>query len=313
MVPRQRFQERLLRRAIPWPFARLSEACLLSLLLFCSTGAPYLNLPASELFHHHHEDQQRTGGLEVVLEAPEAEVYHAVEQVANDQIVHGTYVYEKEKTLAGAVAADSSSYFGRWQGPGKALYKIFTGAVAPRHFKDSSDIGTISVRYLVQGLKDSRTRVQIEAVFVEDGRRKVHESDGSVESSELKEIQDRLQEIRLAQERAREAQQQRTQLEAAEAAQARERELEHSRLLAAESSAKNLEQHVNDLRHELVRLVANPGAELKSAPFHGAISLESLKPDAEVIILIVTPYWYGVETSAGHRGWLRRDQVKPLP
>jgi hypothetical protein len=274
--------------------------------------AVLLSNPAAAA-HARQGDSSGGGGLEVVLDAPEADVLHAVEQVANDEIIHGTYVYDKEKTLTGAVASTTSAHFGRWQGPGKALYKILTGAVSPRHFKDSSDIGTITVRYLVQEAKDSKTRVEIEAVFVEDARRKVHESDGSVESSEMKEIRDRLQQIRLEEQHAAEAVRQRKELEAAAAAEARKQDEERSRLQAAESSAQTLEQRVSVLRHQLVRLVGRPGAELRSAPFHGAISFQMLRPDSEVVILIVTPYWYGVETSGGQRGWVRRDQVKPLP
>jgi len=252
-------------------------------------------------------------GYSVVLDGSMADVLRAVEDVVNDGIVHGTYVYEKEKTLTGAVAADSSAHFGQWQGPGKVFYKVFNGAVAPRHFKNSSDIGTISVRYVVQEMKDAKARVLVDAAFVEDARRTAHASDGSVESSELKEITDHLQQIHLAEQQAEEAVQQRNQQEAHEAAQARQREEERARLLAAQTSEQSIEQHVSKLRHELVRLVAGPGTELKSAPFHGAISLEGLKPNTEVVVLIVTPYWYGVETPAGHRGWLRRDQVKPIP
>jgi hypothetical protein len=32
-----------------------------------------------------------------------------------------------------------------------------------------------------------------------------------------------------------------------------------------------------------------------------------------VVILILTPFWYGVETQDGHRGWIHRDQVEQLP
>ena len=252
-------------------------------------------------------------GLEVVLEAPEADVFRAVEQVANDEIVHGTYVYEREKTLRGAVAETSSAYFGRWQGPVKTLYKVLNGALAPRHFKQSADIGTITVRYLVQAVSESRTRVHIAAVFVEDGRRKVHASDGSVEASEMKEIQDRVQQIKLEEERAAEAVKHRQEQEATDAALARQREAEKARLLAEESAAQSLEERVSALRHEAVRLVIGPGADLKSAPFHGAVSLQALPTNTEVVILIVTPYWLGVETPEGHRGWVRRDQVKQLP
>ncbi len=261
------------------------------------------------------ERSQTSGseGLEVVLEAPEADVFHAVEHVANDEIVHGTYVYEKEKTLRGAVAETSSAYFGRWQGPGKALYKVLNGALAPRHFKNSADVGTIAVRYLVQAVNASRTRVHIEAVFVEEGKRKVHLSDGSVESSEMKEIQDQLQQIKLEEERAAEALKHHQEQEASDAALARQREAEKSRLLAAESAAQSLEERVSALRHEAVRLVNGPGVDLKSGPFHGAVTLQPLPANTEVVILIVTPYWLGVETPEGHRGWVRRDQVKQLP
>jgi len=287
-----------------------TAASHLSLLLL-SLAVPLWRLPAAAGVPQ--REQTSGSSIEVVLDAPEADVYRAVENVVSDEIVHGTYVYEREKTLAGAVASVSSSYFGAWKGPGKALYKIYKGALAPRHFKESADIGTISVRYLVQELKDSKTRVEIEAVFVEDGRKKVHDSDGSVESSEMKEIEDRLRDIRLAEQREAEADRERNRLQAEEAARVREREQERARLLAAESSAKSLEEHVSELRHELVRLVLKPGAELKSAPFHSAVNLQTLAPDTEVLVLIVTPYWYGVETSVGRRGWVKRDQVKPLP
>ncbi len=299
------------RRVFARTFRELGTAVSLAALLFLLPGAPF---PASAGAMPPPQGGQRGGiGIDVVLNEPIADVYRAVENVANDEIVHGTYVYERERTLAGAAAAESSSYFGAWTGPGKALYKIYKGALAPRHFKESADIGTITVRYLVQELKDSKTRVEIEAVFVEDGRKKVHESDGSVESSEMKEIQDQLQEIKLAEERDAEAQRERNQRQAAEAEQAREHEQERARLLAAESSAKSLEEHVSELRHELVRLVISPGAELKTAPFHASASLQTLAPDTEVVVLIVTPYWYGVETTLGRRGWIRRDQVKTLP
>ena len=279
------------------------------LLVLAAAGAGALFAAA----HARQGDQSNGLGLAVVLNAPEKEVLHAVQQVVNDDIIHGTYVYEREKTLTGAVAADASSQYGPWKGPGKAFYKILGGALAPRHFKNSSDIGTISVRYLVQGLKDSKTRVEIEAVFVEDGRRTVHESDGSVESSELREIQDRLQQMHLDEERQAETLRQRKAVEAEEAAAAARLEKEQARLQKAEDSAATIEQRVSVLRHQLVRLVASPGAELKAAPFHAAVSFQNLDPDTEVVILIVTPYWYGVETAGGQRGWVRRDQVKPLP
>ena len=55
-----------------------------------------------------------------------------------------------------------------------------------------------------------------------------------------------------------------------------------------------------------------PGAPLKSAPFHTASTLKSLEPGAEILILIATPYWYGVETHDGLHGWMQRDQLEPV-
>ncbi len=71
-----------------------------------------------------------------------------------------------------------------------------------------------------------------------------------------------------------------------------------------------LEDHVKDLRKQLERLVKAPGAPLKSAPFHTASTLQSLTPGTEVLILISTPYWYGIETHEGQHGWIMRDQLE---
>jgi hypothetical protein len=75
-------------------------------------------------------------------------------------------------------------------------------------------------------------------------------------------------------------------------------------------SAQSLEDHVKDLRKQVERLVKAPGAPLKSAPFHSASTLQSLSSGTEVLILISTPYWYGVETHDGQHGWVQRDQLE---
>jgi len=86
-----------------------------------------------------------------------------------------------------------------------------------------------------------------------------------------------------------------------------------SALAAAQASSQTLEQHVAQLRHQLERVIKAPGAELKSAPFHIASKLKSLDAGSEVVILIVTPYWYGVETEDGEHGWINHAQLEPLP
>jgi hypothetical protein len=74
-----------------------------------------------------------------------------------------------------------------------------------------------------------------------------------------------------------------------------------------------LEQHVKDLRQQVMRLVKAPGAPLKSAPFHTASTLQSLPTGTEILIVISTPYWVGVETHEGQHGWILRDELELAP
>jgi len=85
------------------------------------------------------------------------------------------------------------------------------------------------------------------------------------------------------------------------------------RIGAASASPPTLEQHVQDLRRQVQRLVKSPGAPLKSAPFHTATTLQSLSTGTEVLVVISTTYWLGVETHDGQHGWILRDELELLP
>jgi hypothetical protein len=255
-------------------------------------------------------------GFVTEIPANESDVLPVVKEVAADTLVRGTYVYEKDKTLSGAAPAKISDVFGAWQGPGTVFYKVLPGALAPRHFAGSTDIGTITVRYVVQAVDETRTRVRVDAVFIENARRKAHRSDGTVETSECKAIQDKLQEIHLAEQQAAGEITSRQQASAAEAQAQRERQErqeEEARLDAAQSSIPGLEQRLRDLRHQAELRVKDSNTALKSAPFAKAADLQTLGAYTELVVLIITPYWYGVEIPDGHRGWVRRDQAEPLP
>ena len=255
---------------------------------------------------------QDTVGIGSELDATEADVLEVVRLVAGDSIVRGTYVYENAKTLTGALPANSSAYFGPWTGPGHVFYKVLTGALAPRHFKDSGDVGTITVRYIVKARSESRTHLQIDAVFVEVGHRKPDISDGTVESSELKEIQDRLKQIQFSDQQTAALVKQQQEEREKQSADLAQRQEETSKLEAAESSLKNLDSQLLELRRKVVMKVRSEGTDLKSAPFHSATKVQSLAAGSELVVLIVTPSWYGVETTDKHRGWLRQDQVEAL-
>ena len=277
---------------------------------------------------------QYGAGLIVNVPLPEPEVAQVVEDVAQNTLIRGTKEYNKDEYITGAVAAASTPVFPAWTEGGKVFYKVRKQALDPRNFKNSGDLGTLAVRYVVQPEGDKNTVLRIDAVFVDDIRHSVHQSNGSVESSEYKDVQDRLAAVELMKK------------ETAEAEEAKQERLAKKKFgmgddtillstppstapetspgsttsaapqpLAAyeQQPGESLEQHVAELRRQVERLVKKPGAALKSAPFHTASTLKSLESGVEVLILISTPYWYGVETHDGQHGWIRRDQLEQMP
>ncbi len=247
------------------------------------------------------------------LAASLSDVQQALDELLQDDTIHGTYIYEKERTLTGAKAVSSTPLFEPWKGEGLVYYKVRTQAIAPRHFLETADQGTIAVRYVVTNVNPNRTRIRIDAVFVESARRTVHASDGTVEASEFKVFQERLQAIQLDEQEALDAKRRRDSIDLARHTLALQHEDESTRLSAAESSNQDLEQHVHSLRQELERRVKAPGANLKAAPFRSAANVTSLSAYTDVVIVIVTPRWYGIETPDGQRGWLPMDQLETLP
>jgi hypothetical protein len=252
-------------------------------------------------------------GFAIDLPNSEADVVSVVQSVAEDNVIRGTYVYEREKVLNGASSETSSSYFGNWTQPGKVFYKVRRDALAPRNFKDSSDIGQITVRYVVQSTSAETTHLQITAVFVEDGTHRVHASDTSVESSEYAEIKRQLDSLIRDREKTAEQRQKKKEENDKVVTLALESRAESNRYQSVESSLTSLQRRVTELQHALEVHVSTGNTELKAAPFRTATTLTKLKGNSDVLVEIITPYWYGVETTDGHRGWVRRDQVVALP
>jgi hypothetical protein len=310
-------------------------------------------------------------GLVVNIPLPESEVEQVVQEVVQNGLIRGTKEYNKDEFVGGAKAATSSRVFPVWEAGGKTFYKVREEAIDPRNFKDSGDIGTLAVRYVVQAQGEKNTVLRIDALFVEDFRRTVHQSNGSVESGEYKDIHQHIEAIEVMREQNVEAEKEReerrakkqnlatltgaqTEIQSAPRQSVAEKVESHTtpapRTSTSESvgsasssiisssetsssqissrqqslgetppnpapsgatvSGQTLEEHVKDLRKQVERLVRAPGAPLKSAPFHTASTLQPLATGTEILILISTPYWYGVETHEGQHGWLLRDQVE---
>jgi hypothetical protein len=290
---------------------------------------------------------QYGAGLIVNIPLPVDEVTQAVDDVAGNGIIRGTKEYNKDEYVTRAVAAKSTPVFAAWTDPGKVFYKVRTAAINPWNFKDSADVGTLAVRYVVQPQGEKNTVLRIDALFVEDFRHGVHQSNGSVESSEYKDIQDHLGQMELLKKETAEAERAKqehvarenfglgdnnygndnnTELLSTPSAKSLESSGESlsrpdgaatmdspARSIAVEDPNETPDQRLTRLRHQVERLVKKPGAPLKSAPFHTASTLKSLGPGTEVLIVILSPYWFGVETHDGEHGWIRRDQLEPLP
>jgi hypothetical protein len=303
---------------------------------YLRVAAAFLLLTAAALPAHGREKDvlQYGAGLIVNVPLPEPEVAQVVGDVAQNTLIRGTKEYNKDEYIAGAVAATSTPVFPAWTEGGKVFYKVRKQALDPRNFKNSGDLGTLAVRYVVQPEGDKNTVLRIDAVFVDDIRHSVHQSNGSVESSEYRDIQDRLAAVELMKKETAEAEEAKQERSAKQkfgmgsdtvllstppstAAQPSSGSMTSATPQPSAASEQqpdeSLEQHVAELRRQVERLVKKPGAPLKSAPFHTASTMKSLEPGAEVLILISTPYWYGIETHDGQHGWIRRDQLEQMP
>jgi hypothetical protein len=297
------------------------------------------------------EGIQYGSGLIVNIPFPEAEVVQSVQDVVQNGIIRGTKEYNKDEFITGATAESASHSFPEWTEGGKVFYKQRLHAIDPRNFKDSGDVGTLAVRYIVQAQDEKNTILRINAVFVEDFRRVTHLSNGSIESSEYKDVHDHIEEYELMKQQTVEGEQAKQRRANALAASGRVEWSSSSSsgtgagsvpapessaatadsgnpplrtvLQAADASAgtlpepdsdtpETLEQRVQRLRQQVERRVKAPGAPLKSAPFHTAGTLQLLASGTEVLIVISSPYWYGIETHEGQHGWIPRDDVEPV-
>jgi SH3-like domain-containing protein len=280
-----------------------------TLILFFCVSCAFAPLSARSSKKH----EQFGLGFSIEVPAPESEVLQAVETVVSDGIIQGSFEYSKDKYVENANSVGSSSLFPEWKEPGTVFYKVRTKVLAPANFEDTSDEGTLAVRYVVQSRDASRTIVRIDAVFVEDSRRTLHASDGSVENAEFKDIQDHVDALELQKTEARQSEKHRQEELAHQALQHKREEDEAVALAEAQTSVEALQKHVEDLRRQAERVIKAPGGQLKSAPFHTASNLKSLDAGTEVVIVIATPYWFGIETEDGQHGWIHRDELEPLP
>lgn len=292
-------------------------------------------LPESQLCAREKDGVQYGMGLIVNVPFPESEVAQVLQDVVQDGIIRGTKEYNKDEYVSGATAAISTKAFPAWKEGGKVFYKVRTNALDPRNFKDSGDMGTLAVRYVLQPQGEKNSVLRINAVFLEDFRRVSHASNGSVEGAEYADIHDRLEAMESMQEQTAEALKEKRERRLGlpgESSSAADRPAPPAQsgqvvdLPPNDSSTsggsgsdgqppveQTPQEHLHYLRQQVERLVKSPGAPLKSAPFHTATTIQVLGSGTEVLIKVSTAYWVGVETHEGQHGWILRDQLEQVP
>ena len=265
------------------------------------------------------------------ISAPEADVLEAVKHVSQDEIVHGTYVYEKEKTLRGAHTATSSNAFRDEKPAGEVFYKVAKDVLDPRHFKGSNGVGTLTVRYVVNARGTDETSLRIDAVFVEEERRRADKSDGTVESAEYDAVRSQVESIQqarlspaveaphagdrpVAPTPAASALPQPNPIQPATASTfppATASAVPQPSTTLSPEAFKDLQQRVAELRAQVEGQIKSNETPLRQAPISRSTTVDTLPAASAVVILVITPNWYGVETADGHRGWVRRTELEP--
>jgi len=260
----------------------------------------------AQIFHD--PKRKTTVGFAVDLEAPPDAVAAIVKRVASDGVIRGTKIYAKDTEIQDAEFASTSRAFTDPVGNGQVFYKIRTKALAPRDFPSSNDVGTVTVRYIVEATSPERARLRIDAIFISDGIRKRCPSDGSVETAEYGEI---LTQLKAATDPPSE----RVSVKATTADTNGLQETlaqELADLDSARAAEKTLEQQVKQLEFNTMGRVKSPSVPLKTAAYDHASSIAVLDKKEVVTVLATTKYWYRVRRASGEEGWIYYLFLEPL-
>jgi SH3 domain-containing protein len=281
-----------------------SSAPLVLLLLASCCVAPLI--PRA----HAKARQQRYGaGLSVEIDHPPEQVLDIVREIAADNFIRGTSQYKDTAQIDGAVPVTSCKLFKDWTEGGTVLYKIRAHTLSPEHFDESGDEGTVAVRYVVQPINATSTRLKIDAVFQEDARRTIHPSDGTPENGEFLAIEAKIKDV---EEKEAEAKR-----EAGAAVQEQrigklqsELDQEVTDLRSIEAKQKEVEQQIAELQRNKAGHIRTPSADLKAAPYTKSKTLQALTQGDTVTVLLQTPNWYRVVAPNGEQGWVYRMMIE---
>jgi hypothetical protein len=218
-----------------------------------------------------------------------------------------------------------------------AFYKVRKNVLAPAHFPSSNDMGVITVRYEMEPAGAQRTVLRIDAVFVRDGSRAPYFSDGTVEASEYRRIQELLPTFSLLTHDVSKSPPAAAQPVTAPTAPPGEDQVtapvlrahvaaavapalslentleeEKAQLAAVNSSVDQLQERARQLRFDTLGRVKFPRSPLKAAAYTESETLRVLDRGEEVTVLTTTRYWYRVRSADGREGWIYYMFLEPL-
>jgi hypothetical protein len=234
-----------------------------------------------------------------------------VKGVASDSVIRGTSMYTKEIDIPDADFAKSSTILPAEPGPGQVFYKVKSKVLSPQHFPAANDIGTVTVRYVVETVNPQRTHLAIDAVFVTDAGHHLYASDGSVETAEYAEIITQIKALDAPKIRHHSSQSVANPGQETVGLQNTLTD-EQSRLADSKAAEKKLQEKVRQLQFNTQGRIRGQAVPLKASPYDHSTTVLSLDKGLTVTVLTTTKYWYRVRTAKGDEGWIYYVFLEPL-
>src|ERR1700730_467 len=247
--------------------------------------------------------------LSVDMEVPFDRLTKIVQEVSEDAVIRGTWQYRGTTELDAATSSKTAPGFVPWKGQGVVLYKVRLAALAPQHFYQSGDQGTVAVRYIVEPAGANLAHLRIQAVFAPEDGHRLHPSDGAVENAEFAEISRKLED-REDQERKQREDTVRKQQEIKTDDLRAQLERDRAELNVVTAKRQQLERELRDFEKGGPGRIRTASADLKAAPYNQSKTIRLLSRDEAVTVIERTENWYRVRIGSGEQGWVFRLMVE---
>jgi hypothetical protein len=296
---------RLGRQSLPdaLRFTTIRAVFLVLVLSFAASSS------SAQIYHDPHK--KTTVGFSIDLNSSPELVTQIVRSVASDSVIRGTYMYAKDNDIDQANFATTSDVLPPGTGTGEVFYKVKTKVLSPAHFPAAGDMGTITVRYVVETVNPQRVHLAIDAVFVTDSGHRLYASDGSVETAEFAEIMTQVKAVEAPKVRHHAPQ---TSVVAGQETAGLQGTLmdEQNRLADAKATEAKLQQRIKQLEFNTEGRVRGHAVPLKASPYDHSSTVLTLDKGLTVTVLTTTKYWYRIRTSKGDEGWIYYAFLEPL-